>query len=64
MGNIETVTKMYQLFAEDNPEAIKDIFDKDLDWNMMEGFPGGGIYKGLDTVYKNVFGYFKEYWTD
>ena len=64
MGNIETANTMYRLFAEGNIEAIEDLFDKDLDWNMMEGFPGGGKYKGLHAVYKNVFGYFKEHWID
>jgi uncharacterized protein len=64
MGNIETVEKMYRLFAEGHTEAIKNIFDEHLSWNMMDGFPNGGRYKGIDAVYKNVFGYFKEYWTD
>jgi uncharacterized protein len=50
MGNIETVEKMYRLFAEGNTEAIKEIFDKDLDWNMMVGFPNGGQYIGIEAV--------------
>ena len=62
MSNIETVQKMYTLFAEGNTENIKTIFDDDLKWNMMKGFPNGGQHVGIDAVFKNVFGYFKEPW--
>lgn len=64
MKNIEIINKMYHLFAEGKTEEIREIFDKELVWNMMEGFPNGGKYAGIDEVYKKVFPYFKENWFD
>jgi ketosteroid isomerase-like protein len=28
----------------------------------MNGFPNGGKYIGIEAVFENVFGYFKQYW--
>ncbi|WP_298145762.1 nuclear transport factor 2 family protein [Flavobacterium sp.] len=62
MNNIEVVKKMYQLFAEGDTEKIKAIFDENLKWNMMVGFPNGGQYIGIEAVFENVFGYLSKYW--
>jgi uncharacterized protein len=62
MKNTEVVKKMYQLFAEGDTEKIKVIFDDNVKWNMMVGFPNGGPYIGIDAVFENVFGYFSQYW--
>lgn len=55
MDNLETVREVYARFAAGNriggpTEAIRQIFAEDLRWNMMQGFPGGGQYVGIDAV--------------
>jgi len=64
MGNIETVKKMYELFATKDNEAIRNIFDKNIRWNQMKGFPGGGQYVGADQIFDKVFGGFRQNWTN
>jgi ketosteroid isomerase-like protein len=63
MGNIETVQRMYELFATRDNEAIRQIFDEHIAWNQMKGFPGGGQHTGADAVFEKVFGKFREQWT-
>lgn len=63
MTNIETVTKMYELFATKDNEAIRTIFAPDIKWNQMKGFPGGGQHTGPDAVFEKVFGGFRKNWT-
>jgi hypothetical protein len=64
MDNIETVKKMYEFFATKNNNAIRQIFDENIQWNQMKGFPGGGQYIGADAVFEKVFTGFRENWTD
>ncbi len=64
MGNTETVKKMYELFAAKDNEGIRNIFDKNIAWNQMKGFPNGGQYTGADAIFDKVFGEFRQHWTD
>lgn len=64
MGSIETVKKMYELFATRNLEAIREIFDPNIAWNMMKGFPQGGQYNGVEEVFKNLFSGFITDWKE
>jgi ketosteroid isomerase-like protein len=64
MGNIETVKKMYELFATKDNNEIRKIFDENIKWNQMKGFPGGGQHIGADAVFEKVFGGFRENWTN
>lgn len=64
MGNIETVKRMYELFATKDHSALRQIFDKNIIWNQMKGFPGGGQHIGVDTVFQKVFSGFKKDWTN
>jgi uncharacterized protein len=64
MGNIETVKKMYELFATKDNNAIRQIFDEKIKWNQMKGFPGGGQHIGADAVFEKVFGGFRQNWTN
>lgn len=63
MGNIETVKKMYELFATKDNYASRQIFDENIKWNQMKGFPGGGQHIGADAVFEKVFGGFRQNWT-
>jgi uncharacterized protein len=64
MNNIDTIKKMYQLFADKDYEGIRNIFDKNIVWNQMKGFPNGGQYVGAGAVFENVFNGFSNNWTD
>lgn len=64
MDNIETVKKMYALFATRDHDAIRSIFDENIRWNQMRGFPGGGRHVGPEAVFANVFDGFKTNWSD
>lgn len=63
MENIRIVQALYDYFATDNREAIREIFDPQISWNQMEGFPGGGNYIGADEIFIHVFDNFKKAWT-
>ncbi|TJZ62891.1 nuclear transport factor 2 family protein [Sphingobacterium olei] len=63
-GNIETVKKMYELFATGDNNAIRQIFHEDIKWNQMTGFPGGGQYIGSEAIFEKVFGGFRQNWSD
>ncbi|WP_276374928.1 nuclear transport factor 2 family protein [Chryseolinea sp. H1M3-3] len=63
MNNINTVKKMYELFATKDYEAIKNIFDENIRWNQMKGFPDGGQYIGAEAIFEKVFDGFRKDWT-
>lgn len=62
-NKIATVQKMYELFASQDNEALRSIFDEKIKWNQMKGFPGGGQYVGADAVFDQVFYGFRQSWT-
>ena len=62
--NIETVKRMYELFALKDNQAIKELFDEHIEWNQMKGFPGGGQYIGSAAIFEHVFEGFKKNWLD
>lgn len=64
MSNVEIVKKMYELFAAKDNLAIREIFDENIKWNQMKGFPGGGQYIGIDAVFETVFNGFRQNWTN
>lgn len=64
MDNIETVKKMYELFAKKDNDGIRNIFDDKIKWNQMKGFPDGGQYVGAELIFEKVFGGFRKNWTD
>ena len=64
MRNIETVKKMYDLFDAKDNEGVRHIFDRNIKWNQMKGFPNGGQYIGVDTIFEKIFGGFRQNWTN
>jgi uncharacterized protein len=55
---------MYELFAAKDNEGIRNIFDQNIKWNQMKGFPNGGQYIGADEIFDKVFGGFRQKWTN
>jgi ketosteroid isomerase-like protein len=42
--------------ARGNPDIIRQVLARDIRWEVVEGFPYGGVYVGLDDVLGNFFG--------
>jgi ketosteroid isomerase-like protein len=54
-GNIALVRKIYESKAA--PEVLQEVIDADaLVWDITPGFPGGGVYDGLESVGRDFFG--------
>ena len=52
--NVSLVRRLYQ--ARGNPEIIRQVLASNVRWEVVEGFPYGGIYVGLDSVLRDFFG--------
>lgn len=61
-SNIEIIKELYRHFASANYEGVKVLFNKNIFWEQMDGFPNGGKYKGADEIIQHVFNGFKQNW--
>src|SRR5262249_9959995 len=52
--NVSVVRRLYQ--ARWNPEVIRQVLGSEVRWEVVDGFPHGAIYKGLDSVLRDFFG--------
>jgi uncharacterized protein len=52
--NIAVVRRLYQ--ARGDPEVIRQVLASDVRWEVVDGFPYGGVYVGLDSVLSDFFG--------
>lgn len=64
MEAIAIVKKMYALFADKDYNGIREIFDENIKWNQMKGFPGSEQHVGADAIFTNVFDVFGNNWTN
>ena len=62
--NIEIIKELYADFAIGNGAGIEAIFEKDIEWIQMKGFPGGGHFFGFNEIAENVFKGFGKNWTN
>jgi hypothetical protein len=44
---------LYQ--ARGNPEVIRQVLASDVLWDVVDGFPFGGVYVGLYSVLRDFF---------
>jgi uncharacterized protein len=51
---VAAVRRLYD--ARGNPDIIRQVLAPDVRWEVVEGFPYGGVYVGLDDVLRNFFG--------
>jgi uncharacterized protein len=61
---VETVRELYRAFAQRDSETIRRIFDPEIEWNQMDGWPNGGRYVGTDQVLNQVFAKFRAHWDE
>jgi hypothetical protein len=52
--HVAVVRRLYE--ARGNPEVIRQVLAPDIRWEVVEGFPYGGVYVGLDKVLDDFFG--------
>jgi ketosteroid isomerase-like protein len=48
------VRRLYE--ARGNADIIRQVVAPDVHWEVVDGFPYGGVYVGLDDVLRNFFG--------
>ena len=53
-AQVAVVRRLYE--ARGNPDVIRQVLSPDVRWEVVEGFPYGGVYVGLDDVLRNFFG--------
>src|SRR5262245_22379764 len=52
--NVSVVRRLYE--ARGDPEVIRQVLASDVRWEVVDGFPYGGVYVGLDRVLGEFFG--------
>ena len=62
-SNLSIIQDLYRHFANKDTEKIRALFDENIEWSQMEGFPNGGHYIGFDQIQANVFQGFSDHWT-
>jgi len=53
-SNVAVVRRLYE--ARGNPEIISQVLARDVRWEVVDGFPYGAVYEGLDSVLRDFFG--------
>ncbi|MER5547332.1 nuclear transport factor 2 family protein [Streptomyces sp. NPDC001118] len=54
-SQIDVVRRYYS--AKGDPQVIRSVVAPDAEWDVVEGFPNGGVYRGLDSVLGDFFGF-------
>jgi ketosteroid isomerase-like protein len=52
--NVSVIRRLYQ--ARGNPDVIRQVLASDVRWEVVDGFPYGAVYVGLDSVLRDFFG--------
>jgi uncharacterized protein len=53
--SIELVKALYDSLQARNLQKLNEIVTEDVTWNVTEGFPYSGIYKGIQVVLKDFY---------
>jgi uncharacterized protein len=53
-SNVSVIRRLY--LARGNPDVIRQVLASDVRWEVVEGFPHGAVYVGLDSVLRDFFG--------
>jgi len=52
--NVLIVRRLYE--ARGNPEVMRQVLASNVRWEVVDGFPYGAVYVGLDRVLREFFG--------
>ncbi|MFB5636236.1 MAG: nuclear transport factor 2 family protein [Nitrosopumilus sp.] len=55
MTNVELIKKFYHAFKNKDQETYLELCDDDIEWQLSEGMPNGGVFVGKDGVFKEYF---------
>ena len=55
LSNLDTAKRFYDLVNTD-PTQLPEVLDADIQWEIVKGFPYGGKYNGLNSVFEDFFG--------
>src|SRR5262249_29633427 len=58
-SQIALIRKLYG--ARGNVNVFKSLLADDLEYDIAEGFPNGGVYRGIDTVVGDFFTFFADF---
>lgn len=63
-ANVTLVKELYQHFANKDNDSVRALFQDNIVWVQMKGFPNGGRFVGPDEVFHNVFQNFRDNWVE
>ncbi|MGY5148141.1 MAG: nuclear transport factor 2 family protein [Candidatus Nitrosopumilus sp. bin_7KS] len=55
MTNVELISKFYHAFKNKDFETYLRLCDDNIEWQLSEGMPNGGVFVGKDEVFKEYF---------
>src|SRR5215475_12789515 len=58
-SQIALIRKLYD--ARGNVNVFKSLLADDLEYDIAEGFPNGGVYRGLDTTFNGFFPFLADF---
>jgi uncharacterized protein len=54
-ASIELVRNLYDSLRTRNLQKLSEIVTEDVTWNVTEGFPYSGTYKGIQVVLRDFY---------
>ena len=58
-SQIALIRKLYAAMGDVN--SFKSLLADDVEWDIAEGFPKGGVYRGLDTTVSDFFPFLADF---
>ena len=59
MSQITLIRNLYAAMGDVN--SFKSLLADDVEWDIAEGFPKGGVYRGLDTTVSDFFPFLADF---
>src|SRR5262245_53112762 len=58
-SQIALIRKLYAAMGDVN--SFKSLLVDDVEWDIAEGFPKGGVYRGLEKTFSGFFPFLAEF---
>src|SRR5262250_246386 len=58
-SQIALIRKLYAAMGDVN--SFKSLLADDAEWDIAEGFPNGGVYRGIDTIVSGFFPFMADF---
>lgn len=55
MTHVDLIKKFYHAFKTKDSETYLELCDENIEWQLSEGMPNGGLFVGKDAVFKEYF---------